>query len=747
MSGLLAVLAREIEERRLLLAAALLLGLLPLAAPALPGMAGGDAALARHEAAVGLSLIVCAVLALFLGGSVIAGDLAERRLGFYFSRPLAGWAIWLGKIGAALLLACGAAILVPLPVWLIDRITHGSGPFPPQLPELAVQLPAVVAGALFLLLVAHVTAVTARSRSSWLALDLAGAMAVAALAWASWRRLAFEGALPYLAPLAMPLASALLLLLLATSGAEVIAGRSDLRRAHRIQALVLWASLVPAAIAGAGFARWMVEISPADLQSFNVAAASPGESWIAAYGTAAHRGGFRSLFLIDTRSGAYVRTRAAGGFMPPAAAPPLFAGGGGRVAWLEPQGDPRSSPLELLTLDLVHPGARPVRSPVVVGWQPRMAALSAAGSLIAMLEDHRYRLTVTEIDDGRLLASTPLPAGEAFEELRFVAPGRLQLYRAEMLSADSAPDGNRLGSPEPPEPPGQEGPTLSLEGVSRRVDDATGKARKLGPRKAAAPLFARRHAPAAGDDASPVERASAPTARPRRFASPVERLTVYELDVAAPRLRQVISIAPLRPRSWEVSADGERILAREPGPLDDLDDLGQAADGARRIGYGELLLYDARSGRALARLPAAAHAVFLADGRIVEVVRGAGRELRLLDRDGVEREPRRRFTFPDARGVWIDRQPAGERLLVSLVRGGGAPGPVAQHELHALDLSTGRSLLLPPRLAPLNIPVQALTAPLSWSFASHLFRDRNGLVRFDLDSGRERHLFTAHGGG
>ena len=94
LQGLWAVLCREIAERRLLLLAAALVGLVPLAVPFLPGVAAPDPGEIRTGTALALCLVVTAVLALTLGATVIAGDLSERRLGFYFSRPLAGWAIW-----------------------------------------------------------------------------------------------------------------------------------------------------------------------------------------------------------------------------------------------------------------------------------------------------------------------------------------------------------------------------------------------------------------------------------------------------------------------------------------------------------------------------------------------------------------------------------------------------------------------------------------------------------------------------
>ena len=59
-------------------------------------------------------------LAIGLGASVIGEDLAERRLGFYFSRPLSGWAIWASKNLAAILITLGTGLVFVLPVALLS---------------------------------------------------------------------------------------------------------------------------------------------------------------------------------------------------------------------------------------------------------------------------------------------------------------------------------------------------------------------------------------------------------------------------------------------------------------------------------------------------------------------------------------------------------------------------------------------------------------------------------------------------
>lgn len=63
-----------------------------------------------------LFLAFPAASALAVGGSLIGRDLAERRLSFYFSRPLAAGSLWAGKFlgGAALVVASFVCCILPL---------------------------------------------------------------------------------------------------------------------------------------------------------------------------------------------------------------------------------------------------------------------------------------------------------------------------------------------------------------------------------------------------------------------------------------------------------------------------------------------------------------------------------------------------------------------------------------------------------------------------------------------------------
>ncbi|HSK79975.1 MAG TPA: hypothetical protein VLQ45_26215, partial [Thermoanaerobaculia bacterium] len=197
MRGFLAVVGRELVERRLLAAVALAAGLLPFLVPFVSAARHLAPADIRSGAALAFSMTFTVVLAIVLGASVIAGDLAERRLGFYFSRPLSGSSLWAGKMVATALLTLGGGLLVLLPASLAGGIDF-QGILPGRLLQSDLFSLGLfwVSGVLFLILASHAVSVMVRARSPWLALDLVAAVVVGLLLWDARIDLLFARALP-----------------------------------------------------------------------------------------------------------------------------------------------------------------------------------------------------------------------------------------------------------------------------------------------------------------------------------------------------------------------------------------------------------------------------------------------------------------------------------------------------------------------------------------------------------------------
>lgn len=427
MKGLWAVLCREVAERKLLLLGAAVLGLFPLLVPFLPGVDSRYATDLRAGTAFALCSIVAAVLAVALGSSVIAGELAERRLGFYFARPIAGWAIWAGKLAGAAALCLSAAFLVLLPALLVNpRIELGTpwwmgGAWIHGVP---VFLLALAAGCVTIALLSHLVSTMARSRSPWLLLDLGAALAVAALFWSARQVLLREEAATAFARGLAGFLAALAAAAAAAGAVQVTRGRTDPRRGHRLLSLTFWAAMAVATAGFAAYARWVVAVSPRDLAALEVVLPSPAGPWIGLRGPAAGRGDYFPAFLLDVASGRSVKA----GVSPAYRfwwLQPVFAPDGSRAAWVEG----RAGSLDLKLLDLTRPGARPTATTVSFADWPLRMALSPGGRLFASL--HSSSLTVDNLATGRLLASVPLAV--SFEEdvqLRFIDGGHLRVYQA-----------------------------------------------------------------------------------------------------------------------------------------------------------------------------------------------------------------------------------------------------------------------------------------------------------------------------
>jgi len=424
MRGFAAVFRRELAERRLILLAGIV-GLVPLALPLLPGMAGIGAADVRSTASLVLALLASVGLAVLLGATAIGSELAQNRLGFYFARPLSGWAIWAGKLGAALALSLATALLVALPSLAIDGLR--SWPLFAELPQPRLTFPNAVftftwfllcwiALTLLAVLAAHAASVILRSRSALLALDLAALAVAAGVLLASSERLDRAAAT---GPGALVSAGSLLLAfaaLAAGGAAQVVAGRTDARRGHRLLSLVLWAPLLTGALAIQVYTSWVLAATPADL-AFMRLQPSPTGSWLMVQGEAAHRAGYSPYFLVDTRSERYLR-------LPPK---PLlrFSADGRRAAWLE--GDAAGPSLDVVTADLAAVRVRPVRSRFAPAMPPRDLALSPDGARVAAVV--QGRLLVADLATGRLLAAVPLDYLRTLRGLAFTDPSHLRFYR------------------------------------------------------------------------------------------------------------------------------------------------------------------------------------------------------------------------------------------------------------------------------------------------------------------------------
>ena len=88
MIGTFAVAAREIAERKLLFLGAFVVGLLPLGVFLIPVLRGNPRE-ARSVAVLLVAATIAVAFPLVFGATILVGDIAQKRLSFYFSRPSA----------------------------------------------------------------------------------------------------------------------------------------------------------------------------------------------------------------------------------------------------------------------------------------------------------------------------------------------------------------------------------------------------------------------------------------------------------------------------------------------------------------------------------------------------------------------------------------------------------------------------------------------------------------------------------
>lgn len=300
MSKVLAVAARELRERWLLLPAGLVFGFAPLVLPAF----GVDRAVMPFVGLVGTALLGLTA-AVVVGSTMLARDATSGRLGFLFSRPLSWQTIWGGKWLAALLLVTASGFLAAIP-WMAayPQPKGGASSWPDALAD--------PRGTLFFVLllflgigVANFNATAYRSRSGWLAVDF---VLLLVAAWAVRRYL---GPLVSLGILGSSLASTwgflpllpLALAFLAASAAQVAVGRTDVSRAHRAMSITFWAIVLGTLLLAALRLAWAAHASPRDIAAHR-ASFEPSGRWLLVSGES-RRGG-TAAFLMDATDGRYL---------------------------------------------------------------------------------------------------------------------------------------------------------------------------------------------------------------------------------------------------------------------------------------------------------------------------------------------------------------------------------------------------------------------------------------------------------
>lgn len=419
MKGFLALARREVLERRSVFIGAAAASLIPWLIPLLRGMHGLSQREARDGSAYFLALVFTLSFAVALGLSVLSRDLFDRRIGFYFSRPLSSLTIWAGKFVGASVLILGTGLLILLPTWIA-----AGGTLPP--PDASLPpWPLLALATLLLLPILHAASVAVRSRSAFLAADLTLLLLACLWTFFTMRRFTVWYAMEPLRISLAALASLAWLGMLAAGFASVSRGRTDIRAAHRALSFTLWPILFIAIACFDGYSRWIAAASPADLTGVETVAAAPLGSWITVAGPARGRGPESFVFLFDTSTGSYRKVGA--GWRRP-----ILSAKGDRAAWFQPTDI--GAPLSLLTIKLDDPHAEPVSTKISLPGVP-LAFLSPDARRIATIRGGI--LTVYDIASGSSLGSARVSDERAYLRGFFAEPDRFRLFRTVETGSDS----------------------------------------------------------------------------------------------------------------------------------------------------------------------------------------------------------------------------------------------------------------------------------------------------------------------
>lgn len=417
MRGLLAVARREIEEKWFVFPVALVASLVPFAIPLLRGMRGAAAAEVREWSALGGALAFAAGLAAALGATTIASELAERRIGFYFSRPISGIALWAGNLGAACFMALSVAVLVSAPTLIAakGRVILWDHP--------AQALGLLVIGVVAVILVFHAGAIALRPRTPLLALDVA-VLALLSLAVVAIRqRFVMAFAAEALGRAEAMLMTAAATALLVAGLLAVTRGRSDSRAAHRVLSASLWGTLGAAVAIVALYAGWVFSATPQDLKALETVLPAARGNWIMVQGPAR---GAEPAFLYDVATGRYQRAGADWRW-------PILSPDGTQAVWFQPSG-PRG-PFETMTWKLSNPGSKPVRT-----------LLSFPGRPTAILSEHGERLatiaggilSIHDLASGTSLGSARVDGERSYPRGFFLSRDRFRVFRQSSPETPSA---------------------------------------------------------------------------------------------------------------------------------------------------------------------------------------------------------------------------------------------------------------------------------------------------------------------
>ncbi|MGZ8868722.1 MAG: ABC transporter permease, partial [Thermoanaerobaculia bacterium] len=421
MTQTLIIAAREIRERTFVLLVAAFIAVFPFLMASTPsGKRFGRLEMIAAVGAFGAIAFVI-VVAIILGASIVGRELTERRLSFYFSRPIHGSTIWFGKLLGGLVLAVVCFAMIFVPSYLVGREKWDRA-FSMRPATIAT---ATLIAILILFLVAHAISTIIRSRSPLAGVDLLAAAISGGIVWVIVASLAQALALELATTVAKTLVGALALILIGAGAWQLSRGRADAKRNHLEMSKFLWVSLaIVLAVVGA-YTLWVFSAEVDDLKNPEGLAGPTGE-WAVVGGLSPMRGDFHSTFVMNLANGNAVR-------LPIArfAGPEFSRGGKAVITEAGPTGWRGTAKGEVILYRFGR-DERPLRTGIA-----EVGGVVMSDDLNRVAVFGSTSVSVHEIDSQRLVGSAPMPQRRGSARGFFVTPDVLRILIVEKTTAEN----------------------------------------------------------------------------------------------------------------------------------------------------------------------------------------------------------------------------------------------------------------------------------------------------------------------
>ena len=302
MTGTLTIAARELRERSFVFVTAAVMSLVPFIPSLFPVSRTADRLLVIIFTGTVGALAFAIALSIVMGGSMVARELADKRLSFYFSKPVSASAIWFGKVVGAIVTIALCCAIVWTPALLVGHSEWRTGVGL----STGFLILVIAVSAISILLISHAVNTAVRSRSPIVVLDLALFTVSAVVLWQLVRPFFVSNTTVLFQRVLVGVIVMVPIAILAGGAWQLSRGRTDIRRSHRELSLFFWSAMAIVLLIAGSYVGWVFSAGPADIR-INGVVSTADANWVGISGTAKYRGDYRPTFVIDAKTRRSIR--------------------------------------------------------------------------------------------------------------------------------------------------------------------------------------------------------------------------------------------------------------------------------------------------------------------------------------------------------------------------------------------------------------------------------------------------------